>query len=162
MVEFLTLTTFSYAAVIRQGPTSLTRDPEEFAYFTCTVECSHSIDWYVEGFIGDITSICADGQDGMVACKEVLQSCSSATSTQLYTERLRILARQDLASSNLAVQCAAVSRSTIIVNSCPPFLLYSRFALLTSEYSVVSVSKALYLSFLQLDLSVLQSLQLLM
>ena len=97
----------------------------------------------MEGFIGDITSICTDRQDGMVACKEILQSCSSATSTQVHTERLRVLARQELASSNLAVQCAAVSRSTIITNSCPPFLLYSRFALLTSEITHIHMHAVL-------------------
>ncbi len=116
-----------------EGPVSLTRDSEEWAEFSCTVACSHSIDWYVEGHPGDITDTCTTVLNGMMVCKEVVRSCSSVTSTGGYTERLRLQAKPELASSNVAVQCAAVSRSLPTSNNCPPFLVYSRYALLSGR-----------------------------
>ena len=125
-----------HTATISEGPTSLSRNPEDWAEFTCSVACSHSIDWYVEGFPGDITDTCSTTLNGMMVCKEVVQSCSSTTSTETYTERLRLLAEPELASTSVAVQCAALSRSTPAPNNCPPFLVYSRYALLTGEFKM--------------------------
>lgn len=129
----------NFSATIMEGPVSVTRDPEEWAEFTCTVACSHSIDWYVEGYLGDISSTCSDTLNGMMACTEVVRGCPSPSSTQGYTERLRLLAKSELAASSVAVQCAALSRSATISNDdCPPFLAYSRYALLTGELMLAS------------------------
>ncbi len=116
-----------------ESPVDTSRGPGEWAEFTCSVACSHSIDWYVEGYLGDITDVCSATNNGMMVCKVVTQSCSSTTSTFGYIETLRVLAKPELASSNIAVQCAAVSRSAPTSNNCPPFLAYSRYALLSGE-----------------------------
>lgn len=124
----------NFAATILDGPVSVSSDPGEWAVFSCTVACGYTIDWYVEGYLGDITDTCSTTLNGMMACTEVVHACSFPTSTEGYTERLRLLAKSQLASSNVAVQCAALSQSTSISSSgCPPFLAYSRYALLTGE-----------------------------
>lgn len=116
-----------------RGPVDASRVPGEWAEFTCTVACSHSIDWYVEGYLGDITDTCSDTNNGMMVCKLVTQACSSPTSTFGYIETLRVLAKPELASSSIAVQCAAVSHSAPSRDNCPPFLAYSRYALLEGK-----------------------------
>ena len=108
----------------------MTTDVNEWAEFRCTVACSHSIDWYVEGYSGDISATCSSTLDGMMVCKEVTRDCSSTSATTGYTETLRVLAKPELASSSIAVQCAAISQSGPTINNCPPFLSYSRYALL--------------------------------
>ncbi len=122
------------ASVVTQGPVNLTRRPMEWAEFTCSVSCSHSIDWYLEGYQGDITEICSEANDEMTmtACKQVNQTCSSITSTEDYTETLHVSASQEFAGSSIAVQCAAISH-TLSPDNCPPFLVYSRFALLSGK-----------------------------
>lgn len=126
----------AFSATIEDGPVSVTRDPNEWAEFSCTVACSHRINWFVEGYHGDITGACTSTRNGMMVCTEVVRACSSTTSTQGYTERLRLLAKPELASSSVAVQCAAISRSTSVsLNDCPPFLSYSRYALLTGKHA---------------------------
>ena len=116
-----------------RGPVDTSTGPGEWAEFICSVACSHSIDWYVEGYLGDITDTCSATNNGMMVCKVVTRSCSSPTSTFGYTETLRVLAKPELASSGIAVQCAAVSRSAPSRDNCPPFLAYSRYALLNGE-----------------------------
>lgn len=117
---------------------SRTTDAGEWAEFRCSVACSHSIDWYVEGYSGDISDTCSTTRDGMMVCKEVTQACSSISSTAGYTEILRVLAKPELASSSIAIQCAAISLSAPAVNSCPPFLSYSRYALLTGKLETLT------------------------
>ena len=131
--SFYIIHTSSYTATVLHNPVDTSREPGEWAEFTCSVACSHSIDWYVEGYSGDITSTCSAQSNGMMVCRVVTQSCSSTTSTFGYTETLRVLAKPELASSNIAVQCAAVSRSSLSSNNCPPFLAYSRYALLSGK-----------------------------
>lgn len=113
----------------------MSRAPGEWAEFTCSVACSHSIDWYVEGYSGDITNACSAIVDGMMVCRETTQSCSSTSSTNGgYTEILRVLAKPELASTSIAVQCAAISLNPLLSNNaCPPNLAYSRYALLTGK-----------------------------
>lgn len=121
----------SAATVLQQGPVDVTSDPGQWVQFTCSVACSHSIDWYVESYVQDITTSCSDTADGMMVCKEVTQPCTSSTSTGYHTERLRVLAKPEIAGTNLTVQCAAISRSAPTASDCPPFLSYSRYALLS-------------------------------
>lgn len=128
-----------FAGTVVQGPVSLSRDPGDWAEFSCTVACSHTMDWYVEGYSGDITDTCSMTLDGMMVCKEVTQACTSTSSPTGYTETLRVLAKPELASTNIAVQCAAVSLSPPTPNNCPPFLAYSRYALLSGKTSVMPV-----------------------
>jgi len=97
------------------------------------VACTHTIDWYVEGYTGDITTTCSNVLDGMMVCRIASRNCSSTSSTTGYMETLRVLAKSELAGSSVAVQCAAVSRSGFVEGDCPPFLTYSRYALLTGK-----------------------------
>lgn len=121
------------AGTILRGPRSTSSDAGEWTEFTCSVACTHSIDWYVESYRGDITTTCSAIANDMMVCKEVTQDCSSSTSTTGYTETLRLLAKPELASSGITVQCAAISLSAPTSTNCPPFLSYSRYALLTGK-----------------------------
>lgn len=126
-----------HAAPVVKSPGIQSKDPGEWAEFTCSVDCSHSIDWYVEGHSGDVTVTCTpdilEGKSEATMCKEVTRPCSSKTSTSGYVEKLRVLATEEMADSSVAVQCAAVSRSLPIGPQCKPFLAYSRYALLTGK-----------------------------
>ena len=121
------------------SPGIQSKHPGEWAEFTCSVSCSHSIDWYVEGYSGDITNTCSTELDGITVCKEVTQSCSSNSATSGYKETLRVLATPKMASSSVAVQCAAISKdlSVLLGPKCNPFLSYSRYALLTGKDSSI-------------------------
>ena len=125
---------FLFSALVLQNPADTSQEPGEWAEFTCSVACSHSINWFVEGYVGDITTACSAVGTSMMVCKTVTQQCSSPTSTFGYSETLRVLAKPELASTNIAVQCAAVSRSAPNTNNCPPFLAYSRYALLSGKF----------------------------
>lgn len=136
MCWFLSIILYTDFAVntIVDGPVSVTRNPEEWAEFTCTVACTHSIDWYVEGYIGDISETCSATLNGMMACTEVVRECSSISSTEGFTKRLRLLAKSELASTSVAVQCSAIVSQTDSTATCPPpSLSYSRYALLIGE-----------------------------
>lgn len=117
-------------AVVIDGPVGLNRQPGQWAEFNCTVACTHSIDWYMEGHLGDVTETCTMSlQSGLMVCKEVVQECPEPISNTGYTERLRVKVSEQLAGSRIAVQCAGVALS-FSTNNCPPALSYSRFALL--------------------------------
>ena len=119
------------ANVIIDGPRSSSTGVGEWAEFNCTVACTHTVDWYAEGYDGDITESCTGMVGGMMICREIVQTCTAPTSTGL-TETLRILASEMHAGTSIAVQCAAFARNFVISN-CPPNLSYSRYALLTSK-----------------------------
>ena len=133
MQTYLTMASSPADPVVR-GPHVRSKSPGEWAEFECKVACSHSIDWYVEGYNGYITESCSSTRNGLRACRQVTQPCSSTTSTADYVETLRVLAESELASSSIAVQCAAVSLSLPIGKQCTPFLSYSRYSLLAGRH----------------------------
>jgi len=103
---------------------------DEWAEFSCQVACTHTIDWYVEDYSGDITYSCM-AMDGMRVCREVVRNCSSGRG---FVERLRVLPDHSHAASSLTIQCAATAIN-FQPGNCPPNVVFSRFALLNGKLS---------------------------
>ena len=115
-----------------QGPTSTSQAVGKWAEFNCTVACTHSINWYIEGYSGEIANSCNTMQGGMKVCTEVVHQCQDETSTTGYTENLRVMVSEELAGSRIAVQCAGLALS-FSTSSCTPIISYSIMAFLTSN-----------------------------
>ena len=131
MVTIILTFLFSFfTAVILDGPSNLTVRTGEWGNFSCTVACSHAIDWFVEGYAHDIEDLCTETRDGMMVCRERvtdIQNCNLETG---YTEMLYILASEAVQMQRIAVQCGATYRYLPTSNDCPPYLAYSRYAFL--------------------------------
>ncbi len=123
-------------AEIIDGPRSATVNVGEYAEFTCKVECTHTVDWHTEGYTEGITQSCTQMVGGMMACREVLESCSDPSSTG-NKERLRIMPGAQHAGSSIAIQCSATAINFRLDN-CPPNLSFSRFVLLRGENNIHS------------------------
>ena len=117
--------------VIIDGPSNLTVQPGEWGNFTCSVACTHFVDWYVEGFeTGEISRTCSETLSDQTACMETVQPCASQTSTAEFVSRLRVLATNEFAGMNIAVQCSAIAHTFPSPSDpCPPpYLSFSRFS----------------------------------
>ena len=121
--------------VIENGPRSNLTQPGHWANFTCTVSCAYNIQWWVEGYRSEITSMCGNTDSNMMICTSILQDCSTSMSTSGRVGQLRIRTDNELAGRVLAVQCVA-ERSTSDSDSCNPSEAFSRFAFLNGKYSM--------------------------
>ena len=120
------------AAVIIKGPTSVTRELGLWAEFNCTMACTHSIDWYMEGYRGDVSEICTTmfEKENVNVCKESVQPCQDLTGIHGYTGTLRVLVTEEMAGSSIAVQCGGVAM-IFSGEECPPSSVYSFIGYLT-------------------------------
>ncbi len=120
------------------GPGSARAQPGQWANFTCTVDCSRDIDWYVEGYRSDISEECVDTGNNMMVCTRILQDCSTPMSTSGRTQQLSIMANTDIAGLRIAVQCAAILEmyDPVSPDPCNPYIVYSRLAYLNGEFKV--------------------------
>ncbi len=109
--------------------------PGHWANFTCTVDCSRDIDWYIEGYESDISEQCEDTVGDMRVCTRVLQDCSTTESTTGHTQQLSVMAMTEQPNSVLAIQCVAISEMYDVLNPdpCNPYIVFSRFAFLNGE-----------------------------
>ncbi len=123
---------------IVNGPGSARAQPGQWANFTCTVDCSRDIDWYVEGYRSDISEECVDTGNNMMVCTRILQDCSTSMSTSGRTQQLSIMANTDIAGLRIAVQCAAILEmyDPVSPDPCNPYIVYSRLAYLNGEFKV--------------------------
>lgn len=111
--------------------------PGEWGNFSCSVACTHAIDWYVEGYAHDITALCTETRDGMMVCRQRITDLQNCDSRGRYTEMLYIMAGEAVQSQRIAVQCGATSRSLPTADDCPPYLAYSRYAFLNGMFMLI-------------------------
>lgn len=130
---------FTFTVIIADGPVNMLASPGQWANFSCTVSCSYDIDWFVEGYSTDISETCTETRDGMMVCVETTQECSTTTSTSYFSQRLSLLAKDEKAGSQIAVQCVALSTVYMPDATCFPDIQYSKFAFLTGK-DVITLS----------------------
>ena len=114
------------AATVIDSPSNLTKMPGQYANFTCTVPCTHRIDWFVEGHPYSLRGMVDDFEYQ----KRVISQCTAPDGSGEYAESLDILTTLEL--DQTALQCAAQAIST--VGDCSQQLSYSRFAVLTGTF----------------------------
>ena len=97
-------------AMIMKGPMSVTREVGQWAEFNCTMVCTHSINWYMEGYHGDVSETCTAmfQEENVKVCKEMVQPCQDLTGTHGYTGTLRVLVTEEMADSSIGpvLQCS--------------------------------------------------------
>lgn len=127
------------------GPSNLTVQPGQWGNFTCRVACTHTVNWYVEGYNrGDIMTTCSETLSGQTICMETTRNCPTETSTTGFVSTLRVLATEEFAGMDIAVQCSAVG-TRIFTDPCdPPYLTFSRFSSLRGM--VMCVCAQVYIS----------------
>lgn len=111
------------AAVILDGPDSMTVAEGEMAWFDCTILCTHSFRWFQVGKDGFLTST---GESIMVETMDASNCESYDDAEHYYMQRLGILGT--LGRDGDAFQCAASPRC----NGCSQFY-YARAALMTVQ-----------------------------
>ena len=105
---------------------SVTGELGQWAEFNCTMACTHSICWYMEGYHGEVSETCTAmfQEENVKVCKELVQPCQDLTSSHGYTGTLRVLVTEEMASSSIAVQCGGVA-SIFSEEECPPIIVFS-------------------------------------
>ena len=123
--------------VIKKGPMSVTRELGQWAEFNCTMACTHTIDWYMEGYRGDVSETCTAlfQEENVKVCKESEQPCQDVTGSHGYTGTLRVLVTEEMAGSSIAVQCGGVALR-FSEEECPPMSVFSLVSYLKGTSSI--------------------------
>ena len=105
---------------------SVTGELGQWAEFNCTMACTHSICWYMEGHGGEISETCTTmfQEDNVNVCKESVRPCQDHTSSHGFTGTLRVLVTEKMAGSYIAVQCGGVAL-IFSEEDCPPIIVFS-------------------------------------